>query len=209
MLQSPEIGEQVLCRPAPREAYKVYDAIPVRSLDDLQQVFAIRAAVFMAEQACPYSEEFDGNDLCSTHFLLKRDGQPVGTLRIRWFAEFAKLERIVLLPCERARPGLKVLLAYAFELVSRKGYSRMIGQIQARLWPVWSRTFKCRLVPGRPPFWFSDFEYREIEIPVPRHPQALQFEEDPYRIIRPEGSWDEAGVLDKSATRSDKRSEAA
>ncbi len=199
----PEIGEQVLCRPVPDAAYEGYEATPVRTLDELQQAFAIRAAVFMSEQACPYQEEFDGNDLCATHFLLKRAGAPVGTLRIRWFGDFAKLERIVLLPSERARPGLKVLLAHAFELVARKGYRRMVGQIQARLWPVWSRTFKCRLMAGRPAFWFSDYEYREIEIPIPAHPRAIGLTEDPYRIIRPEGAWDEPGVLDASAERSE------
>jgi predicted GNAT family N-acyltransferase len=110
----------------------------------------------MSEQACPYEEEYDGNDLCGTHFLLFDGTEPVGTLRVRWFADFAKLERIALLPRERGRMGLRVLLAEMFELVARKGYRRMLGQIQARLWPVWSRTFKCRLLPGRAPFWFSD-----------------------------------------------------
>ena len=163
----------------------------------------------MAEQACPYEEEFDGNDLCATHFLLFDRGRPVGTLRIRWFAGFAKLERIAVLPGERGRLGLRVLLAEAFELVARKGYRRMIGQIQARLWPVWSRTFKCRLLPGRAPFWFSDYEYREIEIFVPEHPDALTFEADPYQIIRPEGVWDTPGVLDASAERAPGHEEAA
>src|SRR6202035_4815223 len=30
--------------------------------DHLAKVFAIRAAVFMSEQRCPYDEEYDGND---------------------------------------------------------------------------------------------------------------------------------------------------
>ena len=30
--------------------------------DDIARVFALRAAVFMTEQYCPYDEEFDGND---------------------------------------------------------------------------------------------------------------------------------------------------
>ncbi len=184
-------------------------ARPARTLEDFQMAAAIRAAVFMAEQDCPYEEEFDGNDLCATHFLLFDQARPVGTLRIRWFAAFAKLERIVLLPCERGRTGLRVLLAEAFELVSRKGYRRMLGQIQARLWPVWSRTFKCRLLAGRAPFWFSDYEYREIEIPIPAHPSALSFEMDPYVAIRPEGAWDSPGVLDQSADRSARPGQAA
>ncbi|MCB9960820.1 MAG: N-acetyltransferase [Hyphomonas sp.] len=205
----PEIGPQALCRPIPEDAWQRYAARPVRTLEDFLMMASVRAAVFMAEQACPYEEEFDGNDLCATHFLLFDRGRPVGTLRIRWFAGFAKLERIAVLPGERGRLGLRVLLAEAFELVARKGYRRMIGQIQARLWPVWSRTFKCRLLPGRAPFWFSDYEYREIEIFVPEHPDALTFEADPYQIIRPEGVWDTPGVLDASAERAPGHEEAA
>jgi len=204
-----KIGESVLLRRVPPEAYLEYSTEIVRTLDGFHQISAIRSAVFLSEQDCPYEEEFDGNDFCATHLLLKAKGRPVGTLRIRWFAEFAKLERIALLPCERGRVGLRVLLATGFEIVSRKGYERMIGQIQSRLWPVWSRTFKCRLSEGRPAFWFSDYEYREIEIPIPRHPLALRMQEDPYRIIRPEGAWDEPGVLETSVARSQSNEQAA
>ena len=204
-----KVGESVLLRPVPPEAHQTYSADVVRTLDGYHQVSAIRSAVFLTEQDCPYEEEFDGNDLCATHLVLKRNGRPVGTLRIRWFAEFAKLERIALLPSERGRPGLRVLLAAGFEIVSRKGYARMVGQIQARLWPVWSRTFKCRLIEGRAPFWFSGYEYREIEIPIPHHPQKLAFDEDPYRIIRPEGAWDEPGILESSVPPPTKGSKAA
>lgn len=205
----PEVGKRGLRRPVPDSAWERYSARPVRSLDELQMAAAIRAAVFMSEQACPYEEEYDGNDLCGTHFLLFDGAEPVGTLRVRWFADFAKLERIALLPRERGRMGLRVLLAEMFELVARKGYRRMLGQIQARLWPVWSRTFNCRLLPGRAPFWFSDYEYREIEIFVPEHPDALPMEADPYQIIRPEGAWDRPGVLDASAERAPGQDEAA
>ncbi len=40
-----------------------------RGLDDLLMVYTIRAAVYMAEQDCPFGEEFDGNDHCATHFI--------------------------------------------------------------------------------------------------------------------------------------------
>ncbi|MEH6809680.1 MAG: N-acetyltransferase [Hyphomonas oceanitis] len=202
MTERPVIGEQVLCRRVPEGAFERYSARPVRTLEDYQKMAAIRAAVFMSEQDCPYEEEFDGNDLCATHFLVFDGPQPVGTLRMRWFAGFAKLERVVLLRSQRGRPALQVMLAEAFELAARKGYEMMIAQIQARLWPVWSRTFKCRIVPGRPCFWFSDYEYIEIEIPVPHHPQALSADEDPMVMIRPEGLWDKPGVLDASVGRS-------
>jgi predicted GNAT family N-acyltransferase len=209
MSARPETGEKVLCRPVPPGAFERYAARPIRSLDDYQKMTAIRAAVFMAEQDCPYEEEFDGNDLCATHFLVFDGTEAVGTLRMRWFAEFAKLERVVLLRSQRGRAALHVMLAEAFELATRKGYRLMIAQIQARLWPVWSRTFRCRMVPGRPRFWFSDFEYIEIEIPLPEHPSALVPESDPMVMIRPEGDWDTRGVLDASVARSSKPDVAA
>jgi len=209
MTGRPVIGEAVLCRRVPEGAFARYTARPVRTLEDYQKMAAIRAAVFMSEQDCPYEEEFDGNDLCATHFLVFDGAQAVGTLRMRWFAGFAKLERVVLMRSQRGRPALQVLLAEAFELAARKGYTMMIAQIQARLWPVWSRTFKCRMVPGRPRFWFSDYEYIEINIPLPEHPQALGPDQDPMLMIRPEGQWDVPGVLDASSNRSRKADEAA
>ncbi|WP_340691534.1 N-acetyltransferase [Hyphomonas sp.] len=209
MRSRPKTGEQVLCRPVPDGAFERYTARPVRSLDDYQKMVSIRAAVFMAEQACPYDEEFDGNDLCATHFLVFDGPDAVGTLRMRWFAGFAKLERVVLLRGQRGRPALQVILAEAFEYATRKGYRLMIAQIQARLWPVWSRTFRCRLAADRPRFWFSDFEYIEIEIPLPEHPRALAPESDPMVMIRPEGNWDEPGALDASVARSEQSDVAA
>ncbi len=172
-----------------------------RTLDQLQRVFAIRAAVFLAEQACPYEEEYDGNDLVGLHLLATIDGEPVGTLRMRWFAGFGKIERVCILPKSRARHIDRILLAHAFEIASRKGYRLMIGQIQARLWPLWSRVLKCALREDRPRFSFSDYDYLEIAIPLPAHPKALSPFSDPFVLIRPEGAWDETGILDVSADR--------
>ena len=49
-----------------------------QGLDDLLMVYSIRAAVYMAEQSCPYNEEFDGNDLCATQFLGFAGDEPAG-----------------------------------------------------------------------------------------------------------------------------------
>ena len=52
----------------------------VRDAEELMQTFAVRSAVYMAEQDCPYEEEFDGNDYTSTHILGRVDGKPAGCL---------------------------------------------------------------------------------------------------------------------------------
>ena len=192
----PATGVQVLRRPPSREQFSAVRVGPVRTLDGLQQAFAVRAAVFMAEQGCPFDEEYDGNDLSGLH-LLARDGrEPVGTLRLRWFAGFGKIERVCILPAWRGRHIDRILLAHACEIAACKGYRLMIGQIQARLWPLWSRVLKCERLEERPVFSFSGYDYAEIHIPVPAHPEPLTPSSDPYILLRPEGAWNMPGILE-------------
>ena len=65
-----------------------------RDPNDLMLVTAIRAAVYMAEQDCPIEEEFDGNDLVAAHFIGFVGTEPAGCLRVRFFGDFAKVERL-------------------------------------------------------------------------------------------------------------------
>ena len=65
-----------------------------RSFDDLMRVVSIRSAVYIGEQECPYDEEFDGNDTSSTHLIGYAGREPAGCIRVRYFAGFAKIERL-------------------------------------------------------------------------------------------------------------------
>src|SRR5687767_14924016 len=65
-----------------------------RSLNDLMTVTAIRSAVYLAEQDCPIEEEFDGNDFVAAHFIGYVGDEPVACLRVRFFGDFAKVERL-------------------------------------------------------------------------------------------------------------------
>ena len=172
-----------------------------RTLDHVVMAMTLRGVTYLGEQNAPYAEEYDGNDLCASHLLAYADGQAIATLRLRWFAGFGKVERVCVLPAYRGTCVVKVMLAAAFELGARKGFRRMTAQIQARLWPLWSRTLNCNLLKDRPAVVFSDYEYYEIEIPLAAHPEAIRYNSDPYQVIRPEGAWDEPGVLDASRER--------
>ncbi len=70
------------------------DVRVARDTEDWAKVVAIRAAVFLAEQRCPYDEEFDGNDFTATHVLGFLNDEPAGAMRIRYFADFVKPERL-------------------------------------------------------------------------------------------------------------------
>jgi predicted GNAT family N-acyltransferase len=172
-----------------------------RDLPDLMRVFALRAIVYMAEQVCPYDEEFDGNDFAgATHLLAEIDGEPVATLRLRWFADFVKVERVAVKSDHRGGAVVKSLFGEAVRLAAKRGYTRAIGHIQARLAPFWRRMgFAQRLDRAR--FRFSDHEYIEVEGRIERDPEALSTETPPLVLLRPEGCWDAEGPLDKSAAR--------
>jgi predicted GNAT family N-acyltransferase len=167
----------------------------VRSLDDLQKVSVLRAITYMSEQDCPYDEEFDGNDLCALHLLAIENGQPAGSLRIRFFSEFCKIERVCIDPRRRGGAILNFLMAHAFEIIARKGYKRALAYIQARLEGMWTHVMTCRVIE-REGFGVSGLDYLTLDIPVPEHPLAIRFDSDPFIVLRPEGDWDKEGVLD-------------
>ena len=201
MLEITPIGESGLIKPLDPGLKDKFQISMARTLDDYQKAMAIRALTYLGEQDCPYEEEYDGNDLCASHVIAYANGQPIATLRVRWFSGFGKIERVSVLPPYRGSGVVKVMLGATFEVSARKGYRRMLAQIQTRLWPLWSKTLNCRMMDDHPNFYFSDFEYCEIEISIAAHPQAIRATSDPLTIIRPEGDWDRPGVLDASASR--------
>jgi predicted GNAT family N-acyltransferase len=168
--------------------------------DDMQRVFALRAAVFMSEQLCPYDEEFDGNDYCATHILGLVDNEPAAILRIRYFAGFAKFERLAVLPRFRQSSIAKEVIDSAIEICRRKGYTSLYAHAQKRLVGFWNRFGFEPLFKNRN-LIFSDHEYVEIGADLVAHDDPITRLSDPYLIIRPEGRWDEPGVLDRSAAR--------
>jgi predicted GNAT family N-acyltransferase len=174
-----------------------------RTLPDLMEVMAVRALVYMGEQRCPYEEEFDGNDFAgATHLIARAGAEPVGVMRIRWFAEFCKVERVAVRPEQRGRDAAAALIQAACELAGRKGYAIILGHIQTRLLPFWTRYGGVRQRAGRPHFSFSDHEYVEVIRHLEPREDALGLQTPAMVLLRPEGAWDEPGVLDRSADRS-------
>jgi len=183
----------------PRNRPKL-EATLVSTPDQFARVMAIRAAVFMIEQVCPYEEEFDGNDYAGAHILGTVDGEPAASLRIRYFAGFVKIERLAVLPRFRRTLIAISVVERALEICRRKGYTRMYGQSQMRLVSFWER-FGFKPMAKNKPLVFSDHEYIEIAGDITPHADPLTLDSDPHVLIRPEGRWDAPGVLDLSAAR--------
>lgn len=171
-----------------------------RSIDDIMKIAALRGAVYMAEQACPYDEEFDGNDFCAMHLIGSVDGEPAGCLRVRFFADFAKLERLAVRHQFRRSTLAFDLVRAGIEIARKKGYTRIYGHAQDRLVPFWRR-FGARPIGPSRRLIFSDFGYTEMLLETEPDPEAIRLGADPYVIVRPEGEWDRPGILEKSASR--------
>jgi predicted GNAT family N-acyltransferase len=177
-----------------------YEVRVARTMDDLLMVYSIRSAVYIAEQDCPFAEEFDGNDHCATHFLAFTADEPAGCLRARFFADFVKLERLaVRKPFRRSTIAFE-LVRCGIDFARRKGFRRIYGHAREGLEPFWAR-FGAKPIAGREEFLFSDHRYTEMTIDLEPKPDAITLAEGPMTILRPEGDWDREGVLEFSRTR--------
>lgn len=171
-----------------------------RTFDDMMRVCAIRGATYVAEQECPLDEEFDGNDLMATHLIGYVGDEPAGCMRIRYFAGFAKVERLAVRHEFRSTRLAFRLARAGAELCRTKGCRRLYGHARKDLVKFW-KVCGWSPVEDRPVFAFSDESYVEIvrELPAANDPVAIG--NDPYVLIRPEGRWHVPGILERSAAR--------
>lgn len=185
----------------PSNPPKMLSVTVARDLDDLMRVASIRGAVYIGEQACPFREEFDGNDMTATHLLGYVGNEPAGCLRIRYFADFVKLERLAVRKEYRHTVLSFTMVRAAIALCRTKGYRTIYGHAQKRLLNFWRR-FGAVPSPNSQEFVFSDFDYVEVMGNFEADPNAIRLgKTDPYVLIRPEGKWHEPGVLETSAAR--------
>jgi predicted GNAT family N-acyltransferase len=184
----------------PHSGKKTVGITVARTFDDLMRVAAIRNAVYIGEQECPYDEEYDGNDLSATHLLAYIGDEPAGCLRLRFFADFAKFERVAIRKeFRKSRTAINLVNA-GLKLCQKKGYQRVIGHAQIRLASFWTR-FGFKPMEGRQSFVFSDYDYIEMVAELEQDPNAVTLGADPYLMIRPEGRWHVPGILEASLSR--------
>ncbi|MDP1836915.1 MAG: hypothetical protein Q8L19_00335 [Reyranella sp.] len=167
--------------------------------DELMQCYMLRAAVFMGEQACPYVEEFDGNDYTASHVIMYVDGEPAGSMRLRWFQSFCKFERCVVLRPFRGLGIHHEINAWCKEFARRKGYTKVYLHLQRRHMPMMEKE-GFRRVDDRV-FNFSDHEYYAVYCELEPVAGAVKLDTEPMIMNRPEDRLDALGILEKSAAR--------
>jgi len=99
-----------------------------RSEAERAAAFAVRREVFVVEQGISAALEFDGRDAAACHLLARRDGLPVGSLRLRFLeGDVAKIERIAVRAAARGHKVGQALLQAAL------ARARAAGAAEARL----------------------------------------------------------------------------
>lgn len=196
---------KAMAAPAPKKSVArppapTIEVRPVRSFEDMAMIFAVRSSTYISEQFCLYSEEFDGNDFCATHLIGFIDGDPAGCIRLRYFGDFVKVERLaVRREYRRSRLAFK-LVREALSLARQKGFRRFYGHARLDLVPFWAM-FGFRELADRGTFKFADVEYREMELDGEADANPIGIGNDPMVTIRPEGAWGVPGPLELSNLR--------
>lgn len=111
--------------------------VPVTTHEGLEQTFAIRRDVFVAEQGVPLEDEFDEYDTLDgrcRHLLILSGETAVGTGRIRIVDGAGKLERICISAPYRKHGIGRMILDGLERLAAEQGLRRvkLHGQTQAR-----------------------------------------------------------------------------
>lgn len=168
----------------------------VENEDERLKAMLVRGIVYMHEQQCPFSEEFDLNDHTSTQIIgLDQDGEPILTARIRYFNQLAKIERLAIRSEYRGRGYAHRLLSFMLNICRQKGFSNFYLHAQARLQFFYEG---YGFLPVGGDFAFSDHDYIEmlLEEDVKRPQPAQQIGHWPMFLNRPENNLDQAGPLE-------------
>jgi predicted GNAT family N-acyltransferase len=163
-----------------------------RDFEDMAKVFAIRGSACFSDPEHLYAKHFDGNDFSSTHLLGYVDGEPVGTIRVRYFADFTRIERLTVRPTHRkSRISFKLAKA-SFAWCRDKGYRTLTGVAREELVPFWSM-LGFRLTEGKDPIFIYGLPHFDMTLAMDAHAGAISADTDTMVLLRPEGRWSEAG----------------
>jgi predicted GNAT family N-acyltransferase len=164
----------------------------VRDFEDMAKVFAIRGSACFTDPEHLYAKHFDGSDFSSTHLLGFIDGEPVGTIRIRYFSDFTRIERLTIRPTYRKSRMAFRLAKAAFAWCRDKGYRRASGVARSELVPFWSM-LGFRLTEGKEPIYIYGLPHFDMTLKLDAVPQAVSAMTDTMVLLRSEGRWHEEG----------------
>lgn len=172
----------------------------VTTYEQLLHAYAIRAICFLEEHGVKAQQTFDGNDYQATHVIMYAGDEPIGTVRIRWFKDFAKFERTCFRQAYRNTRILKSCATFLFDHVARKGYDKVITHAQPKYARLWRIIFGFKNAEGKEPVYFEghDDPYIELVKDLTPPPNAISDQTDATVLFRIEGSWDTPSEFERA-----------
>ena len=153
---------------------------------------AVRKQVFVKDMGIPENKEFDGNDFCSAHvvaYIQKRHRKlPIGTMRIRFFSDFAKFERAAVTRNFRKTKVSEDIMQYGFNYVAQKGYRKVYGMCKEELLTRWQRCGYYE-IEGAERVVQNGMTLIPICRDVPQNERALTMVSHPSLLTAKEGHW--------------------
>ena len=174
----------------------------VTSYEQLLHAYALRAICFMEEHGVKAQQTFDGNDYQATHVIMYAGDEPIGTIRIRWFKNFAKFERTCFRQAFRNTHTLKAFASFIFDHVARKGYDKVITHAQPKYARLWRMILGFKKAEGKGPVYFDGHEEPYIELVKELTPpaNAISDQTDATVLFRIEGFWDTPSEFERAQT---------
>ena len=105
----------------------------VTDIADLQKTFIVRGIVFCEEQNIPYSEEIDGFDFSSVHFLGTIENEPIAAARMLLFKDYVKIERLAVRKAYRGKGIGKEMFAFVLNHIAELKYNKIVLNAQSYL----------------------------------------------------------------------------
>jgi hypothetical protein len=173
----------------------------VTTYQQLLHAYAIRSICFIEEHGYPAQQEFDGNDYQATHIIVYAGDEPIGTQRIRWFKDFAKLERTAFRGAYRNSHVLKASAYFVFDHIARKGYDKVITHAQPKYARLWRIILGFKNAEGKSPFYFEGHPEPYVELVKELSPpeNAISLRTDTAVMFRIEGFWDAPSQFEAAA----------
>ncbi len=163
----------------------------VTNQEQLLHTLAVRAICYIEEHGYSAHQTFDANDFHSTHVIVYVHEEPIGSARVRWFRDFAKIERTAFLKDWRSPEMLKRTAQFIFDHVAQKGYDRLITHAQPAYARIWRRYLGFKIDETKEPFTFEGHAepYLELVKTLAVPSDAVGERTDIATLFRTEGAW--------------------
>ncbi len=169
----------------------------VASAEQFMHAMAIRAICFMEDTGLSADQAIDGNDYQATHIIVYAKQEPIGAARIRWFRDFAKIERTAFRPAYRNPRVIKRSAEFIFDHVARKGYHQLVTHAEPKYARLWEMLLGFQRVQGRPVVNTEGHEpYIELVKSLSPPADAITLQSHPKVLFRIEGQWDKPSAFE-------------